>query len=266
MVPNLKTSWENALWVLATIVTLLATPQPDKAVFLVLTGLNIAIFSLIYLRRKLSFALHLDLISIVALVAGLPEEWGRSVMTQFSRETFIAGAAVVYVLVYIALTRDPKLGILGGLIAGVSVGIGLQQSDAIHWAVQAGVVFLLLHSLRWIDSEEQGVGLARWLTALAWVAHSLVWTHFYGAGWRAFTIAVTVLAACFVFRWFRGKWIHPIILLASLLVLLAAPGHAAAIQIKSAPAGLLAMIGSFVLFGLGTLGALTKHRWSSARC
>ena len=32
----------------------------------------------------------------------------------------------------------------------------------------------------------------------------------------------------------------------------------------SAPAGLLAVLGSFLLFGLGTLAALTKHYWASA--
>jgi len=144
------------------------------------------------------------------------------------------------------------------------VGIWGQQPDAIHWGIQTGLVFLLLHSLRWKDSDEQGANLLRWVTALAWIAHSLVWTHVYGAGWRACTIAVPVLGVWLAFRWLRGQWGPIAVFLASVLVLLSARGHVAAVQLESAPVGLLAVIGSFVIFGLGTLGAITKHRWSSS--
>ena len=264
VLPGLKESWRNALWWLPLVATLLAITQPEKGVFLALTALNLSIFGMIYLHRRLFLALHLALISMVALVAGLPEEWGRNLLGHFSRETFIAGAAVIYLLVCIALTRNPKLGILGGLLAALSVGVWGQPVDTIHWAVQTGLVFLLLHSLRWLDSEEQGANLLRWLAALVWVAHSLAWTHAYGAGWRACTIALPVLGVWLLFRWLHGAWGHLAILLASLLVLLVAPGQVAATQLESAPAGLLAVVASFALFGLGTLGAMTKHRWSSS--
>lgn len=55
-----------------------------------------------------------------------------------------------------------------------------------------------------------------------------------------------------------GKMGHLAVLLGPVLVLLSAPGHVAAVQFESAPAGLLAVIGSFILFGVGTLGAMTK--------
>jgi len=263
LLPGLKAGWKNALWVLPLVATLLATPQPQKGVFLALTSMDVAIFGWIYSRRRAPLALHLALISMVALVAGLPEEWEPNLAAPFSRETFIAGAAVIYFLICIALTRDPKLGILGSLVAAISLGIWAPQPETIHWAVQTGLVFLLLHSLRWTDSEEQGAHLLRWLAAVAWVAHSLAWTHLYGAGWRACAVAVPVLAVWLIFRWLHGKSGHIAILLSSVLVLLSPPGHVAAVQIESAPAGLLAVIGSFLLFGLGTMGAITKHRWSS---
>jgi len=77
-------------------------------------------------------------------------------------------------------------------------------------------------------------------------------------------IAAPVLGVWLAFRWLRGQWGHVAIVLASVLVLLSAPGHVAAVQLESAPAGLLAVIRSFILFGLGTLGAITKHRWSAS--
>jgi hypothetical protein len=208
-------------------------------------------------------ALHLALISMTAVIGGLPEEWGRALTAQFDRETYMAGAAVIYFLICTALSRDPKLGTLGGLLAAISIGIWVQQPSALHWAVQTGLVFLLIHSLRWVDSEQPGAAMLRWIAALAWVAHSIAWAHLHNAGWRACLIAMPVLVAWFIFRWLRGKWGPFVILPGSLLVMLSAPGHVAAIHLQSTPAGLLALIGSFVLFGLGTLVAMTKHRWSS---
>jgi len=261
--PSLEERWKHCFWMLPMLATLLATPQPEKIVFLALTGLNISIFASIFWRRRVGLALHLSLISIAASIAGLPEEWGRALPAQFNRDTCIAGAAVIYFLIWTTLSRNPKLGTLGGLVAAISLGMWSREPSNVHWAVQIGLAFLLIHSLRWVDSEEPGAALLRWLAALAWLAHSIAWTHFYSGGWRAGLIAVPVVAAWFVFRWLRGTWSLFVIPVAALLVMLSAPGHVAAIHLESTPGGLLAVVGSFLLFGLGTLGAITKHRWSS---
>ena len=261
--PGLKQIWKDALWVLPVLATLLGTPQPEKAVFLTLTVLNASIFVSIYLRRKTPQALHLALISMAALIGGLPLGWAGALRPEFDRETCVAGAGVIYLLICTALSRNPKLGILGALAAAISVGIAAHRSDAAHWAVQSGLVFLLIHSLRWADSEVEGATALRWLTAFAWIAHSLAWTHIYNGGWTVCLVSVPVRAVWFVFRWARGQWGPVAILLASLAVIVSAPSHTAVVHLQSTPSGLLAVIASFVLFGLGTLGAITKHRWSA---
>ena len=76
LVPNLKERWKHALWALPLIAILLGAPQREKAVLLVLAVLNVSIFSWIYLRGRIPLALHFALISLVAVVGGLPEEWG----------------------------------------------------------------------------------------------------------------------------------------------------------------------------------------------
>ena len=48
---------------------------------------------------------------------------------------------------------------------------------------------------------------------------------------------------------------------ASILTVLSGPGNYLLSRVHSAPTGLLALAGSFVLFALGTAAALTKHRW-----
>jgi hypothetical protein len=52
-----------------------------------------------------------------------------------------------------------------------------------------------------------------------------------------------------------------VIPVAAALVCLLVPLHSAAAQISGAPPGLVAVAASFLLFALGTLGALTNRYW-----
>ena len=56
----------------------------------------------------------------------------------------------------------------------------------------------------------------------------------------------------------RGLWLMGV---SGLVVLVSSPLDAAGVWVMAAPAGLLAVLGSLVLFGMGTAAALTKHRW-----
>jgi len=222
--------------------------------------LNAGIFAGIFLRRRTPVALHLLLISLLAAGAGLPESLGRRVVADFSRENAVAAAVAAYLLIGAGFSRNPKRGILGGILAAIGVSWAVPGPDAFHWGVQAGLAFLLAHSLRWVDSGEAGTVPARWLAAAFWVTHTLVWTCAYGAGGRAGFMAALVLAAYFAARWLTGRWGPVAVLGAALLVLLSAPVHGVGVRVGSTPAGLLAVFGSFLLFGLGTLAALIKHQ------
>lgn len=258
--PDLSPAWKRTLLVPPLVATLAATSQPGNTVFLTLSAVNVAIYAFLGFRERTWMPLHCLLLSIVAFLAGLPQESWQNLVPQFSRDKFVAAAVLVYVLVRIALTRNPKAGFLGCLVAATTVA--LWNPHTLHWAAQVALVFLLLHSLRWDDSKEQGTAAVRWLTALVWVGHSVFWSHFDGGGWSVCALAIPVLGVSLVVRWLRGQWIQPAVPIAASVVLLSAPGHAAATHLQSAPAGLLAVVGSFALFGLGTLGALTKHRWA----
>jgi hypothetical protein len=83
----------------------------------------------------------------------------------------------------------------------------------------------------------------------------------YGAGWHACTMAAPVIGVVLAARWLQGQWGPMAVRVAALLVVLSTPFHLATTQLKSAPAAVLAVIGSFVLFGLGTLAAITRHKW-----
>jgi hypothetical protein len=66
------------------------------------------------------------------------------------------------------------------------------------------------------------------------------------------------LAACVAVRLLTGNWSPRAVSIAAVLVLLVGPTG----KLQTASVGPLATAGSFLLFGLGTLAALTKHRWN----
>jgi len=244
--------------------TFLAAEQRNKEVFLALTLLNFAIYGAIYLRaRENRFVLHLVFLSLVSLVGGLPEDWCRAVVSEFSRARFIGFGAAGYVLLWASLARNPRFGIIGGVLISIATAFLLpERGYSLHFALQSGVVFLLLHSLRWVDSDHAGARVIRAMAAGIWVAHTLVWTSETGTVWMACAVGELVLAVYFSARLFSGSWGSRLIPLSAVLVALSGPTHFTAAKVGSAPSGLLAVAGSFVLFGLGTLVALTKHRWN----
>src|ERR1017187_9562221 len=80
--------------------------------------------------------------------------------------------------------------------------------------------------------------------------------------WMTFTVAGPVLGFYLLSRWLTGHWGSPVVPAAAVLAMLSGPTGSTTGNLHSAPAGLMAVIGSFLLFGLGTLAALTKHRWN----
>lgn len=131
----------------------------------------------------------------------------------------------------------------------------------LHWATQVGLVFLLLHSLRWRDGEHQGAATLRSLVAVVWVVHSFVWLRNGAAFLQPFSIATAVLTIW----WFKGfvfrNWAPVVVPIAAVMVAVCTPVNFAFVKLQTTPAGVIAILGSFLLFGLGTIAALTRHRW-----
>jgi hypothetical protein len=144
-------------------------------------------------------------------------------------------------------------------LAALAVGGG--EEFVFHWAVQIGIVFLLLHSLRWRDIEHTGAMMFRILASALWIGHAVLWTHTTGRPWMPGLLAATVLVIYIVARVVRGYWSARVVPLAALLVILAGPAEFTGNKLETFPTGLLAIIGSFLLFAVGTVAALTRHRW-----
>ena len=266
IVPVINPAWHRVLIVVPLVATFAAWTPAGSKVFLTLTLLNAAIYgSIFFYYRDQRIALHLLLISFAAMVSGLPENWGAGLLPGFTRATAIAEAFAAYCLLCVLASRNPKLGVLGALIvAGVvfrALGAG---PNTLHWALQAGLMFLLLHSLRWFDPEYAGAKAVRFIAAIGWMAHALAWMHLGGAAWMACSAGAFVLAIYLVARVIEGKWGPAIVPMAAAVVMLSGPSDFTLGKVHFIPIGLAAVAGSFLLFGIGTVAALTRHRWHRA--
>src|SRR4051794_11414081 len=98
---------------------------------------------------------------------------------------------------------------------------------------------------------------AKFVTAAALCVHAIAWTH----GDETFarvtvsSAAVAILAGFFVFRALRGYFPPVVLAIAGGIALCAAPINFLIALLLTSPVGLLSILGSFVLFGAGTIFA-----------
>lgn len=243
---------------------LLAFAANGHRTFLILTGLNVlACIVASLMDRHNRLARHLAFASALLVFAGLPEKFLFIIHPDLDRTGCLQAAVAAYLIFLTTFSRNPKLAIFGALVFGASVLATLgNHANAIQWALQGGCVFLLLHSLRWDDAQHPGSGLVRALTASVWVLQSVVWmnneaSHF----WMPLLPGVLVLGVCLACQFHRLEWIKIIVPVAAALVAASGPCSAVISGIRAASAGLLAVAGSFLLFGIGTIVALTRQHW-----
>jgi len=243
--------------------TLTAANETGSNVFFVLNVVNLFAFAWhVWRERGNKLALHLTLLTFAGVVAAMPAPMFHYLAGRFDRTDLIVLALLVYAMVATLLTRNPKLAIVGAIAAAISGGAMREHSgDAWHWAAQAGLIFFLLHSLRWRDYEHQGAAAVRIVVAACWLIHSLIWVRQDAVIWQPFTAAGVVLFVC----WSRGfvfhRWSPLVVPGSALAVALSGPANLLVTKIQTAPVGVLALAGSLLLFALGTAAALTKHRW-----
>ncbi len=263
-VPEPKAALRIITLLLPLPVTLVSLEAVGSNVFFALSALNVVAFGLVYWRQRDNrLALHLTLVSLAAAVAALPVEVVHPVVGQFDRSKFIGSAVVIYLIVCCGLSRHPKVAILGMFAAGFAGGmLRGYHNDTMHWALQAGLVYFLLHSLRWHDYEHEGATTVRTLAALIWILQTFVWVsgHQVPFVFPIMAGGIVLAAYCFVGFVLRN-WCPAMLPIAAALVMVSSPSVYAAMKLQTTPAGVIAIGASFLLFAIGTAVALTKHRW-----
>jgi len=263
-VPAKPAALKYALMFPALVVPFLAnTPETEKT-YLTLMALNVAAFGVVrFVRGGNIFAGHLAYASALLFVAGLPANWIQFAIHGATATDCVAAGLTAYLIFWSAWLRNPKLALLGAILFGAAIAVVFQShQQVVNWALQGGFVFFLLHSLRWNDAEHTGAGASRYFIGIIWAIQSFVWMNCDGTRFRMpFIPGLLVFAVyCVVLPW-RGVWRLFAVPAAALAVVLSGPICLAIDRLRSTPAGLLAVIASFLFLGLGTVAALTREFW-----
>ncbi len=157
--------------------------------------------------------------------------------------------------------RDPRIAILGALSL-IGLGLGFAASFS-HCVIQVALVSLLAHSLHWDDPAHKGAAILRFLAAGLWAWVSCSWLLNAAHPERllidcsAGALLAIYLLRTIVFR----SWKRLIIPIVASLVLLSEPGTILGRWLNRETPGMLAVVGSFLLFALGSIAAFSKPKW-----
>lgn len=263
-VPKEWPTVKYALMFPALAVPFLAIAPGAEKTYLPLAAANIAAYGVLrWFYRGDRFAGHLAYASALMLVAGLPTPWLQFLGAGTTGAGCVGAGIALYVLFWTAWLPNPKLAVLGSMLFGAAIAtVFWNHTNAMNWAFQGGLIFFLLHSLRWNDAAHAGADGVRTLTGIVWVIQSLVWMHCENSRfWMPFIPGVMVLGVyCICLPW-RGIWRLYAVPAAALLVILSGPCSMAIDRLRSTPVGLLAVVASFLFLGAGTVAALTREFW-----
>jgi hypothetical protein len=101
---------------------------------------------------------------------------------------------------------------------------------------------------------------------MAWLIDIWMWLADCGgtAVWQGTSMSILVLAGYGSARLIGGGWGPRIVPAAAAIALVSTQGYYGVELCRNAPAGLLTLTGSFLLFAIGTAIAWTKPRWHRA--
>ncbi|MCP5521925.1 MAG: hypothetical protein H7A46_10310 [Verrucomicrobiales bacterium] len=261
-VPNPGGRLRTALLLLPAMAALLPVKHAGDWLPALLAGINLVVYgTLAWERRQLRVAVALMAGSLGCLLASLPlpVAWGAA--AGWGDTERWGGATVALGLLAAMVWRHSLAGLLGSLALAAGLSRVLVESPLRdHWIVQGALVFLLVHSLRWNLAPAENLALLRRVLAGGWALHSMVMIGRTDADWLVSLVGLGVCLAWGIAYW-RGATPPALsVLLAAATVSLGTPILAVGRTVAQAPRGVLILVGSLALFGLGTALALNRSR------
>jgi len=255
--------WQAFFMVNSFVWMFLALAPKDSGVLLSLAVLNMGLYGVAVLRnvRRL-LAIQLGMASALTALAVASRHFEIAPLDlEFTRVGW-GGVLAVYVMAASFFSRRAAMGVLCAVGASVLTALVIRDSMVeSRWMVHIALMGILLHSFRWDDIEHAFHSWFRWLAAMAWMSHSLVWAWNEGP-----TLALAANGGAMILAWLAVFGVRkvcppPAIVLAGVTVMLSGPGEEMIAWVRTAPVGALSIAGSFLLLALGTVAALTKGRW-----
>jgi hypothetical protein len=257
---SLRIKMERVLLFAPALVALGSAGTERRTMCLTIAVMSVVAYGVIASLRRDRLARHLCMVSGLLACLYVPHPALAGVNAGFAPTLF--GAALAYIVGWAVVSKRPKLGILAGICLSIGVAHFLPRTTlALNFAIQAGLIFVLLHSLRW-DAGSPDAATARKLCALYWLLDTMVWIAVEPgrATYGAMACGVFVLVVYAFARLLLGKWGPAIIAYSAVAVVCSGPLYLAGQRLLRAPDGVLTLLGSFALFGLGTWAALMKAR------
>lgn len=262
--PNPSTRLQQAMLGVTFIAPLPAFGETQ--VFASLVMLNLIGYLVLWIRSFDNWQLrtmvkHLAIASLALQLAGLPDDWIAALLPIFPRAPGVVLGLGFFGLVHSLRSRHPAAGLAGALASGLFMAqMNPGARHGMYVILQIGLVFLLLHSLRWSAVDGAFPRVLRWFAAMTWSFDSLLWTQSLGAEQIGIvTGGAALVTAGWMLRWRLGASGGLLALpIGAALSVVSAPAHW---LLRKGSDGVLALVGSLALFSLGTVLAWTRHRW-----
>jgi hypothetical protein len=257
---------DKAWPVLPTLALLPALARPDSFTLTCLAAPNAFLLIARDIRQRHPWALHLAWISILLAVFGLPQQsswWPQAAIFPSQLHPWVV-ALTLAVAGCGLLTKRHYFAIIG-MVALVEITISLPQT--IHFAIQFGLTYLLLHSLLWSHHPKRIEQMLQLAISVVLVIHAYFWANYAPA--KAATVlrceGLLLCGVCAALFWSTGRAVPWRLALPGPLLLLAPLTPALRQVLRAAPQGILLLLSSFLIFAMGTLLALGKHYLQTAK-
>lgn len=234
----------------------------SERIFLLFAALNLLIYALLLIRKDRNiFSLVRLLGAVTILWSNLPAPWVSYLLPEVGRPEWAMLSIVVCFYWLIFLSRNPRVSMFAALgLIGLSCFFAPQISAC---AVQVALGVLLLHSLRWDDRAHKGATTLRFLAVVIWGLFS--WSMLFDSAhpqsllpdFFASAFLVAYLLRAMIYR----HWNHRILPIIASALLLSEPTTTLAGWLNRETPGILAIVGSFLLFALGSIAAFSKPKW-----
>jgi hypothetical protein len=232
-----------------------------------LMGLNLQIAALLYLLNLPLLGLVVGRlpvfafggISLVGALCCMPESWITQLSPLLTRADFVAVILASVTVGAIGMIRDARTGLVAAL--GVAIFSGMcGLSGAV--SINAAVVFLFLHHLRWnkIGRDEH---LLLGIVGVIWIAQTLSLEMRSSIDARFAGFVATIIATICLRNASLGRPTSLVPPICSIIALCLHPIHWSASSVATAPSGLLAIFIGFLLLGAGAWDS--TRRWKRQR-